>query len=425
MFTHFAGWKSEKLKYYQNLPSTMKIPDRILFFVLDGISDRPIHGKTPLQDAKTPNLDELASRGISGILDTISPGIRPGSDTAHLSLLGYDPYKIYTGRGPFEAAGVGIDVKEGDVAFRCNFATLSDGIVVDRRAGRIRETSELAQSIRENVNLNCEFIFKESTGHRAALVLRGKGLSAYVSSNDPKHENKPLKEFEPIKPDAKKTVKILKDFSKQSNDVLNSHPTNVKRIKEKKHPANTILLRGAGMVPKIESYEEKYGLKAAVIAAAGLVIGIGKMCGITHIELDGITGGVDSNVGLKIKKAVEALDDYNFVLVNIKGGDEAGHDGDFEKKKNFINKIDEAFSDILGLEDTITVITADHSTPVSVMDHSADPVPIMIVGEGVRRDDVCAYDEISAAKGGLHRLRGKDLMPILMDLINSTKKFGA
>ena len=403
----------------------MKIPGKILFLILDGISDRPVNGKTPLQDAKTPNLDELASRGISGIMDTIAPGIRPGSDTAHLSLLGYNPYDIYTGRGPFEAAGVGIDVKAGDVAFRCNFATLDDGKVVDRRAGRIRETKELARSIMEDVKLNCEFIFKESTGHRAALVLRGRGLSAEVSSNDPKKENESIKEINPLKSEAKKTAKILNDFVRQANDVLNKHPTNVERIELKKPPANTILLRGAGMVPDIETFEEKYGLKAAVIAAAGLVIGIGKMCGITYIEVDGITGGVDSNVGAKITKAVETLNDYDFVLVNIKGGDEAGHDGDFEKKTEFISKIDEAFSDIIDLKDTIIVVTADHSTPVSVKDHSADPVPVMIIGDGIRRDDIRAYDEISAAKGGLNRLMGKDLMPILMDLINRTKKFGA
>lgn len=403
----------------------MKIPEKILFFIIDGISDRPVYGKTPLQDAKTPNLDELASRGILGIMDTIAPGIRPGSDTAHLALLGYNPYDIYTGRGPFEAAGVGIDVKAGDVAFRCNFATLDDGKVMDRRAGRIRETKELARSIMEDVKLNCEFIFKESTGHRAALVLRGRGLSADVSSNDPKKENEPIKEINPVKSEAKKTAKILNDFVKQANDILNKHPTNVERIELKKPPANTILLRGAGMVPDIETFEKKYGLKAAVIAAAGLVIGIGKMCGITHIGVDGVTGGVDSNVGIKINKAIETLNDYDFVLVNIKGGDEAGHDGDFEKKRDFVSKIDESFSDILDLKDTMIVVTADHSTPVSVKDHSADPVPIMIIGDGIRRDDIRAYDEISAAKGGLNRLMGKDLMPILMDLINRTKKFGA
>lgn len=403
----------------------MRVSNKILFFVLDGASDRPVGNMTPLQSAITPNLDKLADTGISGIMDTISPGIRPGSDTAHLSLLGYDPYKYYTGRGPFEAAGVGIDVQPGDVAFRCNFATLEDGNIVDRRAGRIRETSELARSISENVDVGVDFIFKESTGHRAAMLLRGEGLSADVTSNDPKKEDKPIKEFHANSPEAEKTAKVLNDFVAQSIKVLEDHPVNIERKNSGKPQANVILARGAGLVPEMMSFEAKYGLKPAVVAAAGLVIGIGKMCGMEHIGFDGGTGGVDSDVMGKVKTALKALEDHDFVLVNIKGADEAGHDGAFEKKRDFISKVDEAFTDVLDLKDTMVVVTADHSTPVSIRDHSADPVPIMINGDGVRVDNVCAYNEIDAAKGGLHRIKGMDLMHILMDLINRTEKFGA
>ena len=403
----------------------MRVSNKILFFVLDGASDRPVGGMTPLQDAVTPNLDKLADTGISGIMDTIAPGIRPGSDTAHLSLLGYDPYKYYTGRGPFEAAGVGIDVEAGDVAFRCNFATLKDGNIIDRRAGRIRETSELARSISEDVDVGVNFIFKESTGHRAAMVIRGEGLSADVTSNDPKKEDKPMKEFHAGSPEAEKTVKILNDFVAQSIKVLEDHPVNVERINAGKPPANVILLRGAGLVPDIRPFEEKYGLKPAVVAAAGLVIGIGKMCGMEYIDCEGGTGSVDSDVKGKVKTAINALEDHDYVLVNIKGADEAGHDGDYEKKRDFIGKIDEAFKDVLDLTGTMVVVTADHSTPVSIKDHSADPVPIMINGDGVRIDGVGAYNEIDAANGGLHRIKGMDLMHILLDLINRTEKFGA
>ncbi|MDY6930836.1 MAG: 2,3-bisphosphoglycerate-independent phosphoglycerate mutase [Halobacteriota archaeon] len=403
----------------------MRVSNKILFFVLDGASDRPVGKSTPLQSAITPNLDKLADTGISGIMDTIAPGIRPGSDTAHLSLLGYDPYKYYTGRGPFEAAGVGIDVKAGDVAFRCNFATLKDGLIVDRRAGRIRETTELAHSISEGVDVGTDFIFKESTGHRAAMVLRGEDLSADVTSNDPKKENKPMKEFHAISSKAEKTAKILNDFLAQSIDILESHPVNQERSSAGMPPANVILLRGAGLVPAIIPFEEKYGLKSAVVAAAGLVIGIGKMCGMEHVSFDGGTGGVDSDVVGKVRTAIKALEDHDFVLVNIKGADEAGHDGEFEKKRDFLSRIDEAFSEVLDLKDTMVVVTADHSTPVSIKDHTADPVPIMINGDGVRVDNVHAYNEIDAANGGLNRLRGMDIMHILMDLINRAEKFGA
>src|SRR5512147_876486 len=153
------------------------VANKILLIVLDGASDRPVGGKTPLSEAGMRNLDKLAYGGINGIMDTVGHGIRPGSDTSHLAILGYDPHKYYTGRGPFEAAGVGIDVKGGDIAFRVNFATVEGGVVTDRRAGRIEDTDSLAQAINEKVRVpGVEIIFKRSTGHRAALGLRGKGI---------------------------------------------------------------------------------------------------------------------------------------------------------------------------------------------------------------------------------------------------------
>lgn len=169
--------------------------------IIDGMADRPIEslgGKTPLEAAETPNMDRLASSGINGIMDPIRPGVRAGSDTSHLSILGYDPYSVYTGRGPFEAAGVGLDVRPGDIAFRCNFATADDDLVItDRRAGRIRSgTSQIAEAI-NSMTLDgfedVEIIFRESTGHRAVLVLRGPGLGDNVSDADPKTEGKPLR----------------------------------------------------------------------------------------------------------------------------------------------------------------------------------------------------------------------------------------
>ena len=167
--------------------------------IIDGMGDRPIKElgyKTPLEAAVTPNMDKMAENGICGIMDPIKPGIRPGSDTSHISILGYDPYKVYTGRGPFEAAGVGVDVLPGDIAFRCNFSTADDnGIIIDRRAGRIREgTEDLAEYINGmDLDDDVEVIFKESTGHRAVLVLRGEGLSDQVSDADPKHDGKSSK----------------------------------------------------------------------------------------------------------------------------------------------------------------------------------------------------------------------------------------
>jgi 2,3-bisphosphoglycerate-independent phosphoglycerate mutase len=405
------------------------VANKILLIVLDGASDRPIGGKTPLAVADKPNLDALAYGGINGIMDTVGPGIRPGSDTSHLAILGYDPYKYYTGRGPFEAAGVGIDVKSGDIAFRVNFATVENGIVTDRRAGRISDTDELAKAINEKVKVpGVEVIFKRSTGHRGALVLRGKGLSPDITDTDPKKEGNPIKECHATNdtPEAKRTADIVNSISGQVIDILDKSPVNQERRKQGLPPGNAILIRGAGEVPHIPPFDERYGLKGAVIAAAGLIIGIGKMCGLEYVPVGSMeveTSG--SSAMAKMKKALETLQTHDFVLVNIKGADEAGHDGDFQRKARFLEQTDVAFKDVLRLKDVLVIVTADHSTPVSVKDHSADPVPILMHGPGVRMDDVAHYNEMIAYKGGLHRIRGLDVMPIALDLINKTKKFGA
>jgi 2,3-bisphosphoglycerate-independent phosphoglycerate mutase len=277
-----------------------------IIMIIDGMADRPVKDlgyKTPLEAASTPNMNKLAEIGINGIMDPISPGIRAGSDTSHISILGYNPYEVYTGRGPFEAAGIGLDVIAGDIAFRCNFSTQDEnGIIIDRRAGRIREgTEEIAESI-NSLKLegfeDVEIIFKESTGHRAVLVLRGIGLSDKVSDADPKHDGKPPKKVVPLddSPEAAKTAKILNKFVETSYDVLKDHPVNVERIKEGKNSANVILPRGVGAVPHIPPFEEKYGVKAACIAETGLIKGIGKLTGMDLIEVEGATGGIDTNL---------------------------------------------------------------------------------------------------------------------------------
>lgn len=405
------------------------VANKILLIVLDGASDRPVGGKTPLSEAGMRNLDSLAYGGINGIMDTVGPGIRPGSDTSHLAILGYDPYKYYTGRGPFEAAGVGIDVKGGDIAFRVNFATVENGMVTDRRAGRISDTDELAKAINEKVKVpGADIIFKRSTGHRGALVLRGKGLSSDITDTDPKKEGNPIKECHTTSdtPEAKRTADIVNSISKQVVSLLDGMPVNQARRKQGLPPGNAILIRGAGVVPHIPPFQERYGLKGAVVAAAGLIIGIGKMCGLEYLPVGSMeveTSG--SSAKAKMKKALEALETYDFVLVNIKGADEAGHDGNFQKKMQFLAETDAAFEKLNQLKDVLVIVTVDHSTPVSLKDHSADPVPILMHGPGVRMDEVAHYNDLIAYKGGLNRIRGLDVMPIALDLINKTKKYGA
>lgn len=400
--------------------------NKILFIVLDGIADRPVNGETPLSKASTPNLDAFAERSILGIMDPIRPGIRPGSDTSHLSILGYDAEKIYTGRGPFEAAGAGIDLKPGDIAFRCNFATVKDGIVVDRRAGRIRESDILAETISREIREidGVEIIFKAGASHRAALVLRGEDLGHRVTDSDPKKEGHPPKEVRALDEKSERTAKVLNEFSRKVQEILSNHPLNEERIRRGEPPANAVLIRGGGIAPRIEKFEERTGMRSCVIAATTLIRGIGRFLGMDVLDVPGATGGVDSNLIGKIEKAIDALGEYDFVLVNIKGGDEAGHDRNFELKRRFVERVDEAIEPLLEVDEFI-VITSDHTTPITVGDHTGDSVPILISGEGVRRDNVRRFTEFEAPKGGLCRIRGTDIIPILLDLSGRAEKFGA
>ncbi|HMK54181.1 MAG TPA: 2,3-bisphosphoglycerate-independent phosphoglycerate mutase [Methanobacteriaceae archaeon] len=407
---------------------------KAIVMIIDGMADRPLvelEGKTPMEVAETPNMDRMAKMGINGIMDPIKPGIRAGSDTSHLSILGYDPYQVYTGRGPFEAAGVGVEVKPGDIAFRCNFSTANhDGIITDRRAGRIRDgTKEISESINGlDLEYGVEVIFKESTGHRAVLVLRGDGLSDQVSDADPKHEGNPPKVVKPIDglQDAEKTARILNELIQKSYEILKDHPVNIERIKNGENPANIILPRGAGAVPNVQSFQDKYGLKAACIAETGLIKGIGNITGMDLIDVEGATGGVDTDLDSIAESIVStAAQDYDFLLINIDGADEAGHDGNLEEKVDFIRRVDSVVGKVMDIKNTVFILTADHSTPVAIMDHTGDPVPLVIKGPEVRVDDVNNFSERSAAKGGLCRIRGSDVMNIIMDLTNRSTKFGA
>ena len=318
-----------------------------IVLIMDGMGDRPIkelNNQTPLQAANTPNMDKMACEGITGIMDSIAPGIIPGSDTAHLSILGYNPYEVYTGRGPFEANGVGVDVLPGDIAFRCNFSTADEDLIVtDRRAGRIKEGTKDIVDVLNTMVLDdypdVKIIFKESTGHRAVLVLRGEGLSDKVSDADPKVEGNKPKEVKALdeSKEAQKTADILNQLVKKSYEMIKDHPVNLKRIEEGKPPANIIIPRGAGEVPVVESLNDKYEVNSACIAETGLIMGIGRFAGMDIIEMDDVTGGIDTNLDNIRDTIIDQVknSDHDFFLINIDGADEAGHDGQIKEKKEF------------------------------------------------------------------------------------------
>ncbi|MFA6709998.1 MAG: 2,3-bisphosphoglycerate-independent phosphoglycerate mutase [Candidatus Methanomethylophilaceae archaeon] len=412
----------------------MSVPKKkILIVVMDGLGDRgceSLDWKTPLQATDTPNFDWFTKNGDAGNMDTIGPGTRPGSDTSHLSILGYDPFEVYTGRGPFEAAGIGLVGKKGDVAFRCNFSTVNDKMeVTDRRAGRIKapDTTELVKSLSGITIDGIEVIVKEGTEHRAALLLRGPGLSSKVTDVDP-HDLTQIKVCEGEDAEAQFTAGVVNKFVRLSYEIMKNHPVNLRRREQGMHEANILLPRGAGLFPNIIPFPEKNGMRAACVAGVGMIKGICSICGLDVIDLPKeCTGGLDSDFKLKASIALRTLRDYDFVLMNVKAPDVCGHDGSVESKCDVVRRLDEMAGYIRNNfpEGLVIAFTADHSTPCSIGDHTADPVPLTIYTPGMVIDDAEKFSESGCAKGYVGRIRGHELLGILMDLANRTEKFGA
>ncbi|PAV09420.1 2,3-bisphosphoglycerate-independent phosphoglycerate mutase [Methanocorpusculum parvum] len=402
---------------------------KILLLIIDGVGDRPcrnLGNKTPLEAASLPNLDRLAAEGICGIMDPIAPGVRAGSDTSHLSLLGYDPHTYYTGRGPLEAAGCGIKMEPGMIGFRANYATVDDdGKVIDRRAGRIPDTAEISAAVKDGVDLSkygVEIEFAPGTGHRAALALRGKGLSAAVSSNDPKKTGVLPKTIvaEDDTAEAAFTAEVCNAFAAQAAEILKNHPVNLERKARGEYPANAVLIRGAGEMGVYEPFEEKHELTGSVVAAAALIAGIGSSVGLERIPVLPTTPLAD-----QVNLVCRELEKKDFVLFNVKAADEYGHDGKAVEKMKYLEEVDAAILPFFDIPDLMIAVCGDHSTPCTIKDHSADPVPLILHGDGTRIDTVTSYDEISCAAGGMCRISGGSLMPILCDLIDKTHKYGA
>ncbi|MEM0360181.1 MAG: 2,3-bisphosphoglycerate-independent phosphoglycerate mutase [Candidatus Diapherotrites archaeon] len=393
---------------------------KILLIVCDGLGDLPsqeLGGKTPLEAAKKPNLDKMARKGRTGIMQVLGKGVIPESDSAHLTLFGYDLKKHYVGRGPFEALGLGINLKHGDIAFRSNFATVdSDLRITDRRAGRIENCSELAKKLNNMHIRGVHFLVKPGTEHRATVVLSGNGLSEKISDGDPHNTGEKALKILPLDKsrEARFTAEVLNEFLEKAHKILDNHPLNLER-KEKGLPtANYLLLRGAGKMKKAPSIKERFGLRACCIAGAGLYKGVAAFVGMEIIEVSGATGTPQTNINAKISRAIRELENFDYVFVHIKGCDVFGHDGKCIEKKQFIEKIDTALEPLLELKNTLVVITADHSTPCSKKNHSADPVPVLFFGNQIKPDKTNCFGENSCRKGALGIIQGKNLMKLML-----------
>ncbi len=409
----------------------MSLPKNVLLIICDGLGDRPckqLGFKTPLEAAKKPNLNALAKKGACGLMYPLGPGIRAGSDTAHLNILGYNMKRYYQGRGPLEALGIKVQLKQGDVAFRANVATVDkEGIIVDRRAGRIDDASELAKALDGMEIKGVKFIVKPGTAHRLAIVMRGKGLSANISDSDPhKTGVRPLavRALDDSK-EARFSASVLNEFLKKAHSVLSAHPLNKERKKKGLPEANIVLVRGAGMFKPVQSFEERFGMKACCIAGAGLYKGIARFLGMDVLEVKGATGKANTDIKAKVNAAIKALQTYDFVFLHIKGCDIFGHDGDASGKKKFIERIDSALKPLLKLKDTLIVITADHSTPCCMKDHSGDAVPVLIAGPSVRSDSVSKFEERSCINGYYRFNSGLELMNEILNLTARAEMIGS
>ena len=411
--------------------------------VLDGASDRPQAGqKTPLEAASTPNLDALVRRGSLGSMYTVGKGIAPESDAGVFSLLGYDPLQIHLSRGVVEAIGAGVDFHQGDLALRAGFATAERDKLVDRRAGRNLSTEEarqLAKAVNSEVKLKngTGFQFEATVGHRAVVIFRANShkFSSEICNFDPAYvrtgkisiAQPGAKEYEIPKCDplddsdeAVKSSALVNEFGFKVRQALDSHPVNQERRAQGKKPANFVLMRDAGTTkPAVESFRDKWELKAAMIADLPAELGIGKLL---EMDVREIPPGTSLDDYRKRAELVLRLaGEYDFVYVHLKGPDEPGHDGLFDLKKQRIEEIDGGFFSHLRqaakLQRTVLCVTCDHSTPWRDKGHSDDPVPVLVAGGSVKPDGSGRFTETNATSGHFGELeRGSMLLPRLKQI---------
>lgn len=390
---------------------------RIVLLVLDGLGDLPnsAHGgMTPLEAARTPNLDALCPAASLGRLVPVLPGVTPGSGPGHLGLFGYDPVTTPVGRGVLEALGAGIDLQHGDIAARANFCTVdAAGVVTDRRAGRIptaeceRLVSALAAGIPEVEGV--EVRLQAGMGHRFVAVLRGAGLGGDVSDADPHKEGKPIPAVHPLADGAAnaKTAKVVNAWIARATQVL-----------AREHPANAALMRGLSARPHLPGYRERWKLRAAAIAAYPMYRGVAQLAGMTSMK----PGPAPSDA---FAMAASVWSQYDYFFIHVKGTDMAGEDGNFEAKVAVIEQVDQALPALLALAPDVLCVTGDHSTPVPMKAHSWHPIPAMLAGRLAFADGFPRFHEKNTRGGGLGTLASKDLIGVLLAMAGRLDKFGA
>jgi len=389
----------------------------------DGMSDRlcrELSGKTPLEVADKPNMDEIAAKGNCGMLSTMVEGLPLDSGVANLGILGYDPKKYYTGRGPFEAAKFGLDPTEKDVALRCNTITEKNGRIEDYASGQI--TSEEARKLIEHIDSklgNVEVRFHAGVKYRHILLLKER-FSDKITCMPP-HDivGEPIREnmIEASEPEAEETAELLNLLMRESKTLLKHHPVNMERESRGLNPANMLWFWGAGRKPNLPPFKDKYGVSGSVISAVDIIKGIAVCAGLKPINVAGATGYLDTDYVGKAKAALTSLKDNDFVYVHVEAPDEAGHEGSIGHKIQAIEDIDDkVLGTILGgLDgDYALAVLPDHATPIEVRTHTAEPVPFAIYDTRKKGDDVKRYTEEECMKGSHETCKSTDLMGLLI-----------
>ncbi|MGH4123756.1 MAG: cofactor-independent phosphoglycerate mutase [Clostridium sp.] len=389
----------------------------------DGMADYPVkelNNKTPIQYARTPAIDYMAKHGIVGMVKTVPEGMPPGSDTANMGVFGYDPFVYYSGRSPFEAASMGVNMLDTDITFRCNLVTVSEGepyvekIMLDHSAGEIttEESAELISALSEY--LSTEAIkFYPGIGYRHLMIWDNGPFDWNLT---PPHDilGKKVKDYMPKGLNSE----VIEEMIKKSSQFLSQHDINKKRVAKGLNPANSIWIWGEGKKPLLSNFYEKYNLKGSVISAVDLIKGIGLCAGLDIIDVEGATGNINTNYIGKAKAAMAELAKGNdFVYIHVEAPDECGHRCEVENKYKAIEYIDNQIVKVISEEmkelgeDYKMIILPDHPTPLALRTHTSDPVPFLIYQSNDEKDNPNGcYDEIGAKDTGLYFPEGYKLM---------------
>ncbi|MBI5555002.1 MAG: 2,3-bisphosphoglycerate-independent phosphoglycerate mutase [Elusimicrobia bacterium] len=390
----------------------VKTDSKIVLLILDGVGGLPLNGKTELEAANKPNLDTLARNSIGGLTDPISPGITPGSGPSHLAIFGYDPLKFEIGRGVLEAAGLGFELTNRDLAARGNFATMDDDqVITDRRAGRIptEKNQQICAELQNKIKkiAEVEVFIRPGKEHRFVIIFRGDGLQGPLTDADPQREGLKIKFTAAPALESKKASDVVNKFIKEANSILKSH-----------HPANTVLLRGIAKVPQIPSMAELFKLTPACIATYPMYKGLASLVGMKILT----TG---DTIAAEFKTLKEQWPNFDFFYVHIKKTDSYGEDGSFENKVQIIEELDKSLPQLLELNPAVIAVTGDHSTPAVMKGHSWHPNPFILHSQWERKDHLTAFTENECARGILGRFPATDAMPLMLANALKLNKFGA